>query len=641
MKRILMAAFCVFAIAACEKERFDIQEPNPVLNVKLNGESVLETLQIIEYQTSVEYEIEYSGTSRITATPPEGWTAEVKMSSNTVTVTAPEYDHQGAATEGQIEFRAYDGQGGHKQFFMNVAVSEGPMSFKIISPDISVVQQFTMSSRITYQCEVSSSVENFNISVPQGWSTQQRERGQFTIISPSFDSESDVHSGEVEVVPVSWSGKIDESLAVKFEVNAVEELTFQFELGGQSFAYGQTIDMICSAGAIASVDMTKSTVPQGWSVNYDRMQEGIISVTAPSEGVEHARFGEMSLTGIAVTGDEIPSNTVNLRILGINSTEDMLAFKDAYLNAGDTSPYLVDGTLVLNDDIVLGEETMDATKAYFIKNMDIPIDGKGYTMTVNYSSSLPKCSIFQNLSANVSNLDIAGEFRLSNQSGTSHHGSIAAIITAQGVIIENVNVSADIVYENSSVQTTYVGGFAGTLDGSGNATVTFRNCTMSGDIIVGEAVKAIGGFLAEAGTGRNCSAEFIDCEFSGNLQYTQTKTYGTNGARIGGIIGDASRRVILSGCSNKGSITANLNGMPLASNTTGSGIGGIIGRDTAPVEGYLIETSLENVINEAPIVINGHAGTEMYGQIIGMDVANANITKYENVQESGSLTINR
>ena len=402
MKRILMAAFCIFAIAACEKERFDIQEPNPVLDVKLNGESVLETLQIIEYQTSVEYEIEYSGTSRITATPPEGWTAEVKMSSNTVTVTAPEYDHEGAATEGQIEFRAYDGQGGHKQFFMNVAVSEGPMSFKIISPDISVVQQFTMSSRITYQCEISSSVKNFNISVPQGWSTQQRERGQFTIISPSFDSESDVHSGEVEVVPVSWSGKIDESLAVKFEVNAVEELTFQFELGGQSFAYGQTIDMICSAGAIASVDMTKSTVPQGWSVNYDRMQEGIISVTAPSEGVEHARFGEMSLTGIAVTGDEIPCNTVNLRILGINSTEDMLAFKDAYLNAGDTSPYLVDGTLVLNDDIVLGEETMDATKAYFIKNMDIPIDGKGYTMTVNYSSSLPKCSIFQNLSANVS-----------------------------------------------------------------------------------------------------------------------------------------------------------------------------------------------------------------------------------------------
>ena len=70
MKRILMAAFCIFAIAACEKERFDIQEPNPVLDVKLNGESVLETLQIIEYQTSVEYEIEYSGTSRITATPP-------------------------------------------------------------------------------------------------------------------------------------------------------------------------------------------------------------------------------------------------------------------------------------------------------------------------------------------------------------------------------------------------------------------------------------------------------------------------------------------------------------------------------------------------------------------------------------------
>ena len=98
---------------------------------------------------------------------------------------------------------------------------------------------------------------------------------------------------------------------------------------------------------------------------------------------------------------------------------------------------------------------------------------------------------------------------------------------------------------------------------------------------------------------------------------------------------------LLSGCSNKGSITANLNGMPLASNTNGSGIGGIIGRDTAPVEGYLIEISLENVINEAPIVINGHAGTEMYGQIIGMDVANANITKYENVQESGSLTINR
>ena len=124
------------------------------------------------------------------------------------------------------------------------------------------------------------------------------------------------------------------------------------------------------------------------------------------------------------------------------------------------------------------------------------------------------------------------------------------------------------------------------------------------------------------------------------------------GGRIGGIIGDLSRKATFTRVVNSGVMNADLGNKVLNYNRA-AGFGGIVGRNTAQATGYTMGTEMTDVENKAVItVVNVPRNTSEYGyntetgeydpaftfnQIIGCRLLVP--TVYENVKESGSVSI--
>jgi hypothetical protein len=182
------------------------------------------------------------------------------------------------------------------------------------------------------------------------------------------------------------------------------------------------------------------------------------------------------------------------------------------------------------------------------------------------------------------------------------------------------------------------------------------NCSVAGTLSTQQVLTTLGGFIGQGGSGSTSCVNFTDCEFSGTINFKQTGHYNVSnshaGGRIGGIIGDLSRKATFTRVVNSGTMNADF-GNKVFNYKQAAGFGGIAGRNTAVASGYTMGTEMTDVENKAAITIvnvqknanefgyNSETGEYIYngsiGQIIGTRLLAPSV--YENVKESGSISV--
>ncbi|MCR4564455.1 MAG: hypothetical protein K5651_00010, partial [Bacteroidales bacterium] len=423
--------------------------------------------------------------------------------------------------------------------------------------------------------------------------------------------------------------------------------------------------------------------PAGWTVDYSRLlSSGVVRVTAPARENLTVGRGNLSFTATQTTSGSIDSEgELVLRVYGLNDADDIRDFTAAYGNATDTPvyfgetiyPYLVNNELTLNADITIPSDCL-AWKAYWIKRLLIPLNGNGHTLTLS-TKQAERGGLFQNLCKNVHDLKIAGTVECTGGSGKNiRAGSLSCFISADGVTVKNVTSSVAIKADtDSNSKVIYVGGLVGLLNDivSKPRKVTFDNCQFTGSISTTESVEAVGGILGAGDLGAEvtfkkctCSATitcegrgvkgiggiaggtgvttdpgeilyFYNCAFSGTINYVSDGNYNT---RIGGILGNLERGAEMAGCSFTGIINADMKGKAyFAADPINRGIGGLVGRDTAPNANYPnlnARAILEECISNGKISVTNSGDTPAdnashVGQIVGKQL-NFSETHVEN-----------
>ncbi|MBQ7517855.1 MAG: hypothetical protein IJU13_05450 [Bacteroidales bacterium] len=648
---------------------------DPQVDVFYQGHSILGAECDVEFEQSVVLDFTCKGVSMVKAEMPRGWKSVTSMSNNTLTLTAPAYSDKSAAKTGEVTVKAYDGTGSFlTRSFRVSAMESGGMTFSVVSPSIASTVSFTMGKKILFNCNMSSNIGNFNFTLPTGWTAQWTEQG-FSVTAPVYTPTSgDAQSGTIQVVPVTWSGVAHPELKVSVPVEVTQNATFQFEDPGKcSFTYGQTqeIAMICKG--VQSI--VSCNAPAGWTVDYSQLiSGGFVRVTAPAKASMTVGRGNLSFTATQV-GSSVnitSEGEMILRLYGLNDADDVREFTDAYGNKSDTptysgetiAPYLVNGELTLNADITIPSNCI-AWGAYWLKRLMIPLNGNGHTLTIS-TQQAERGGLFQNVCQNVHDLNISGTVECTGGDDKNiRAGSLASFVSADGITIKNVRSNVNIKANNNiQGQVLYIGGLVSLLNDivSQPKKLTFDNCHFTGTITTTKSVEAVGGILGAGGMGaeitfRNCSSSAVitctgrgvkgiggiaggtgtstnpgevlyiyGCTFSGTINYVSDGNYNT---RIGGILGNVERGTEMAACTFSGTINADMKGKNyFGSDPNYRGIGGIIGRDAAPVADYPnlnARAILDECISNGTISITQSGDTPAVnashvGQITGLQI---------------------
>lgn len=673
MKRIFLPIIALAAVSlavACEDlTKVDQSPVDPKVDVLLDGESVIDGLVSIEYENSVVLSFSCSGVSMVKAQMPQGWSAVTSMNKKTLTLIAPSYSDAQAEGSGEVKVLAYDGTGSYITRSIYVAAFECEAGCVIVDPVVGVAN-FTLGSKRWFVCDMTANIGDFAFTLPRGWGGQKTPTG-FVITAPVYTPESgDEQDGTVGIVPVTYFGQAHEELTMTVDVHVDETATFQFsDPGRKTFAFGQTMELPVLCSGVASID--GYSAPQGWTVDYSRvLDEGILVVTAPSKEASAQGRGalELSATQSGIEKTITCEGDVVLRIYGLNDADDIKEFTAIYDNTSDSpetsydlvSPYMVDGELCLNADITIPSECV-AYGAYWLKRLVIPLNGDGHTLTVN-TKQAERGGLFQNLGANVRNLHIAGRMEATAGSGKYvRMGSLASYVSRDGVIIENVSSSAELLTSNQVGETAIIGGLVGVTNNVINTpkTLVFKDCSFTGSITTVTSIEAVGGIMGQAANGIimtmdnctcsatiNCSARGVKgiggiiggggtstnpgeivklngCSFDGIIEYASDGNYDT---RIGGLLGNLERGAELTGCSFTGTIHADMKSKAYFAGSSTRGIGGIIGRDTAPNAGYPnmnAKALITDCVSNGTIKVVNSGDTEAdnlshVGQIVGL-----------------------
>ena len=174
-----------------------------------------------------------------------------------------------------------------------------------------------------------------------------------------------------------------------------------------------------------------------------------------------------------------------------------------------------------------------------------------------------------------------------------------------------------------------IGGFVGEIQTN---TVTFTNCnvTTEGKVISRKDVSNSGGFLGNGGgtnTGNTArgTANFTNCNFHGTMSHDwEDGVTGYGAHRMGGFVGDASRVVSLSSCSNDGTIVLHDRGKGWTA------LGGIIGRTTNAADGHTMSFTLTSCSFSGTMTVYAPNSTRatslsntknVFGTLIGANAA--------------------
>lgn len=211
---------------------------------------------------------------------------------------------------------------------------------------------------------------------------------------------------------------------------------------------------------------------------------------------------------------------------GVNqySGQTVRLMVDVSVRPGNNS-FSRNGGYNLAGDLSDGEQNTLSTNHYFMGTFD----GNGHSITINYSGTSPRVSVFAN---------------------------------AAGATFKNLTINGSI-WSSSYDIAAFVAKPFGNL--------TFTNCTSNVTI---NALRLAAGF---AGYTRGFTITCIACINSGNITTTEgyTSTYGNYGYGTGGIIANVENTTTLESCKNTGNIVGGA-----------SNVGGIVGRSNAPITFY-------------------------------------------------------
>ena len=263
----------------------------------------------------------------------------------------------------------------------------------------------------------------------------------------------------------------------------------------------------------------------------------------------------------------------------ISSLEDWLQMVVLASGGGDVSRYCTDGEILLDCDLTLDDGGR-------LTDLYVPLNGGGHTITLDHTSH----ALIGTLHADLHDLNLSGTVE---NTGSGRYASLATQ-TEGDVTVTNVSSDADICVRTtdpSSSASVMAGGLIATVSGDSSA-LTLEECSFSGSIQTIQYIHSLGGLVAHGGGGSAPCVTLRNSSFSGSIDYCQSAAPGSSSGRIGGLIGDASRVLVVQDCSTSGTITARLNGFALVS----GGIGGVIGRTTNNVAGYTMSVTLSGTV---------------------------------------------
>ena len=443
---------------------------------------------------------------------------------------------------------------------------------------------------------------------------------------------------------------------------------------GDSARYDFTVENLNGATLVSA---SVSEAPKGWTVDlaHATETEPYVTVTAPSQDDIKAGTAEGAgeiVIVVKTTRNEEGTNVVKpaVRLYGINSKSEFNAFKAVYgatVNTPVTTgldDWLVDGAITLNTDLEFSKNTSGdiQSNAFVLKYLVLPLEGNNRTVKCTIAGTAGIIAFIQNIQADVRNLYLDGSYVFTG-TGAVRMGALAGYVGGD-ITVSNVHVKKTATLEFNTSKTTgiantHFGGLIGQIYGTqttGNFVLNFVNCSVAGTLSTQQVLTTLGGFIGQGGSGSTSCVNFTDCEFSGTINFKQTGHYNVSnshaGGRIGGIIGDLSRKATFTRVVNSGTMNADF-GNKVFNYKQAAGFGGIAGRNTAVASGYTMGTEMTDVENKAAITIvnvqknanefgyNSETGEYIYngsiGQIIGTRLLAPSV--YENVKESGSISV--
>lgn len=435
-------------------------------------------------------------------------------------------------------------------------------------------------------------------------------------------------------------------------------VSYKTESDTLTFNLGETKEVEVGGVNIAKIDFDPFG-PTGWTTDASKSSTGKVSITAPSilEGVDAA--ANLVIIGTAPTGSTT-TDTLLVRLAGINSKEDLVACRDAIVAKveGGTDPYVVNGWLTLNTDVTITDEDMldKSSGRYFFPVLTLPINGQNKTVTINsiYDAESVTGTIYytfiQYLKADVKDLNLTGSMELKNMpKKEARWGALAGAVGAQNGVDEgdfSLTISNVKVSVNQTATAPVAGnnirmaGFAA-LSAGGNisAVINIKDCESAGTFTTTENVRELAGFIGLSGSGTPGSiVNITKCKFTGKIDYAQKANHGT--LRIAGIVGSAERSTTISKCENSGTINVNAGGAALVSDT--GGLAGICGRTNAQSGTNNMTYVIEDCVNSSTIKVdNALSGDKIQyiQQILATAKSQDNLTLSNN-SENGTITIN-
>ena len=420
---------------------------------------------------------------------------------------------------------------------------------------------------------------------------------------------------------------------------------FVFSDNVKSFAYGETLTLNIAAQGISGIEVASMT--EGWTADLSQAASGKVSITAPAKGTANPE-GAIVLKGTNSKSAVVKTNTLALRLYGINSKADLLAFRAAHGGtekeytelaesesyAASIAPYMVDGWVTLNADIeaITGADFVNSY-TNFMHHIHEPIDGAGHTINldVNGVNTAPILAFFQHIDASLKNINFAGQM-----TQTAQDACVIATLAQQisaAATVENITSSVNLTTDKSNC---IIGGI---LSKGAAAAATLKNSRYSGTITVSKPTNIIGGIVGVQANGKGEYVMTIDgCEFSGKVVYTSTSHNASS--RFGGIIGSQERNGMIVNCTNSGEMIFNMDCTQIAT-ASGSGIGGIVGRCNATTSGYTMSTTVKDCAFTGSIVFNNASATqpETYiGKVIGSKLNGYQDAASTGNDESGTIT---
>lgn len=414
----------------------------------------------------------------------------------------------------------------------------------------------------------------------------------------------------------------------------------------RSFDFAETLVLDVETSGVSGISV--DSITDGWSADLSQISSGKISVTAPAKGTSSLE-GAVVLKGTNSKSAEVKSNTLALRIAGINSKADLLAFRaahggkdaehtaliaDADAYAASMAPYKVDGWVRLNADIeaVTGAEFTNSN-CNFIHRIKESIDGDGHTimLDVNGVNTAAILSFFQHIDAPVKNLNFAGQMTQSAKDGCAF-ASFAQQISA-GVTVENVTSSVNMT---TGKKDCVIGGLLSRGIAANGGVL--KNSSYSGTITVTAQTVNIGGIVGVQANSKGEYEMVLDgCTFSGRIKYSAPSHNGSS--RFGGIIGSQERNGVIRNCTNSGTIELDMNCTQIAV-ANSAGIGGIAGRCNALASGYTMSTIVKDCAFTGSIVFNNANPSQpqtYINKLIGTALSGYNAGESTGNTETGTI----